>query len=348
MSNLTGFTFRNIHSSTFNITALSEGKTYKKPLFANFEDDINTVNGMNGIYYNGTNYKVKTRLVHCYIDKIDENDWRDIQEWLSPTNIGKLTFDEAPYKYYFAKVTEIPEFDYRPNRYGLYSGYITIAFTAFQPFAYSYHNSLDEFTYDNESWYYDSGILYAEDTPIPIIENITSSQTIYLYNGGNQRTKPIVKIEGEWDELTIKNMTTNQLFKLKAMGNVKIEVDSQKGQVRMNNTLASSYHEGGYIELQGTGRVKNYNGEPFTNGSNAVELIKSIYEDSIGRFIKTSDGFYKIENVDTELNKITLDRPYEGDTGVDNFIIMDLNEILITGVDLNISKIEFDYKYCYL
>lgn len=355
MESFIGFTFCGVHSSKFNIYAISNGGSYTMPLFANFSDKIESIDGYDGAYYFGTNYSNKTRPIQCVVDRVDESMLRSIQNWLNPKRIGKLTFDESPYKYYTAKISNTPNFNFYPQDDGdenhVYSGTFEIDFTAFDPFAYSYVNSVDDYEYFEDSsglWYYDSGILYHGETPPVIVNNITKTTNILLYNGGNQSTKPIITVKGSADEIIIKNNTTDQYFKLNDLIDVEIVVDSKKGQVRVQDILASSFHEGSFMELEGSGRVDRYLAIEFTNGSEQITIDKNIDLDIVGRFIAVNDSWYKVVDCNFDLGIVTMNKPFVGITEKYDISVIDLNEIMISGSGLNIETIEFDYKFCYL
>lgn len=355
MEEFIGFTFAGIHSSKYGLYAVTDGTSYSMPLFADFMDKTESVDGFDGVYYFGTDYSSKPRRVNCVVDYIDENTLRSIQNWLNPKRIGKLTFDEAPYKYYIAKVTQKPDFTFYPQSDSddghLYVGTFIIEFTAFDPFAYSYVNSVDSYTYYEESqglWYHDSGILYEEETPSSTIENITGTTNILLYNGGNQRAKPIITIIGSADDITVLNQTTKQQFTLTGLSNVTIIVDCQKGHVKVSDVLASSYHEGGFIEIEGSSRVDRYLNVNFTNTLNTITITENVDLDIIGRLIAVDNDWYEILDCDFDTGTITLDKNFEGLTDTYDISVIDLNKINISGTNLNITSMEFDYKFRYL
>lgn len=360
MIQFVGFTYMGVHSSRFNVSSISNGNGYSKNLFAEHVDNTFEVDGMDGTYYTGTRLTNKRRNLRMFVDSADENMLRDIKRWLAPRNIGKLTFDESPYKYYIAKVSNTPNLEFKPQSDSsggfVYSGYFNIEFVAYNPFAYSYVKSTDTFDYYEgvgELWnynlYYDSGILYTEEMPLSTLENITSPINFNLYNGGSNKTKPIITVQGNADELTLKNITTGQQFTLKNLtNNITMIVDCQKGQVRVGDTLASSYHEGGYIEIDGTDRVIGYDEVGFANGSNTI-IVEGVVDFSIvGRFIAVDNDWYKVIDCNFDNGLITLDRPFEGLTEEYSLSVLDLNEFILTGVNLDLTKIEFEYRYCYL
>jgi hypothetical protein len=269
--------------------------------------------------------------------------------------MGELTFDEAPYKYYIAKVTSKPEFSFYPttdeDSGHVYNGTFTISFTAFDPFAYSYIGSLDDRVYYEESnieLFYDSGFMHADETPPARIENITSNKIILLYNGGSAKSPVNIRVFGSAEMIKIENLTTNQNFSINGLVNEEIEINAKKGQISIDGALASNLHSGGFIELEGSSRVDGYELVNFINGSNQITITEDIDLDIIGRFIAVNADWYKVTYCDFMTGLITLHKNFNGETGEHDISIIDLNEIQISGNGLNIQSIEFDYVYRYL
>ena len=347
-----GFTFNGKHSSRFNVIHISEGDFYNETMFGEPSDSTDTVVGKDGVYFFGTDIKAKPRELRCYVKGIDENIYRELKAWLSPMKMGQLIMDETPYKYSIVKISGSPEFEFVPYYRNTltYSGFFTIPFVAYDPYSYSFYNTLEEYEYDNEELYYDSGILYANFKPPNILTNITSNTDIILYNGGNARSRARVYITGTWGSLTIKNKTTNQSFTLNenAIQGTYI-VDAIHGRTTLgDNQLANSIHEGSYIELEGTNKVDEYPDVLFTNGSDVVTNNSGEWDDDIvGRYLAIGDNqWYKVISKESDTD-ITIDREYEGNTDNKYTYCIDLNELEIAGENLDIIEIKFEYKFTY-
>ena len=102
-----------------------------------------------------------SRLFTFLVDDVDEETYRSIQRWLNPLELGALILEVVPYKYYTAKPAKAPDFkyvqywDYESESYR-YNGTIQVEFIAYNPFAYSFFNSLDEYTYESRKYFYNS------------------------------------------------------------------------------------------------------------------------------------------------------------------------------------------------
>ena len=352
MEEFTGFSFCGIHSTRYGVSAVSNSGTYSMPLFASFSDTMESVDGYEGSYYFGTNYSNKSRPIYCVVENADENTYRAIQSWLNPKRVGKLTFDETPFKYYIAKIANVPSFDYIPmgdeSRGYRYNALFTLEFIAFNPFAYSYHNILEDFENVDSNLYAKSGILPSIYTSTTSIESVNNERTLLLYNGGNVRTKPIITIEGTADLLMLKNLKTNQELTLRSFVDKTFTIDCQKGQVLEDGLLACSYHSGGYIELEGTNETYTYENIPFTYGSHEVIIDAVIDYDIVGKYLTFDGNFLKVANYDSITKTVSFTETYTGYNTSNTVMVVDLNEIVIAGLNLYISKIEFEYDYRYL
>lgn len=348
-----GFTLFGIYSGEFNVYRTLNGSRFNSVLSPDFENITESVAGMKGEYDFGVNIKSRRITLNCYCCGITESQFRQLQRWLSPTQKGQLILDEAPYKAYTVRLTQPVEFTFVTNKdiFGniYYNGTFTLELIATDPYAYSVFNSLDGIQYDNNI-FYNSGILYSEYLPPVVFTNITSSQNIVLYNGGTERSNVNVKINGTWQSLTITNLTTNQSFTLSAKTITGLfEVDANYGQCRLNSLLANEYHLGTYIQLEGTDRVQHYSNVQFVNGSKVVTFPSDVILDDnvVGKYIFLSGSRYKISKRLTN-NQIELTSSFTGSTAFYNIVIVTANEISLTGTSLNISSLEFEYKYTYI
>jgi len=346
-----GFTFCDIHSSKYKIYYVSD---YSLPFSPDFTDITDPIEGHHGSYYYGTNINDYKRTLNLFIDGATENEIRSIQRWLKPDKIGKLIFDESPYKYIMVKIASKITLPFVPsiiNGTNIYNGIFTIEVVAYDPYYYSLNNSIDAFNFESTPpWYYSSGILWSNMMPSVSILNFTSNKNIILYNGGNEFSKVNVQITGTWDSLTIANSTTGQTFTLSDNAiSATFTVDANLGQVKIGNLLATLYHTGGFIELDGNGSIDHHENVPFANGSNIVTLSDTdIWEsDVVGRYIFMAGYQFKILNRNSD-TQITIASNFSGVSNLYNIAIVDANEISITGTNMNISALNFVYKYCYM
>lgn len=338
---------------------MADGNRYYEQFSPDFENIVTSVAGQTGSYDFGVDIKERLITLECFCNGITEFERRWVEGWLAPGKVGKLVYDESPFKYYMVKLASPTNFSFIPYSYGisgegiLYKGTFTLELVALYPYALSRFNTLDELIYDNPSGalYYNSGLLYSEIIPPAIFENITNNFNAILYNGGNANAKANVKITGTWNELTIINRSTDQEFTLGKNDVIStFEVDANLGQCRHSNlgVLATDYHDGTYLHVEGTGWVDMYEGISFISGSDIVSFPANtaLDEGLEGKFIFMEDGQYEIKEIIGE-NQIRLMDNFVGTSGDYNITIAKANKIAILGSNLNISRLEFAYKYTY-
>ena len=107
-----GFTFDGIHSSRLGITRVSEGDRYSESLLPEFEDKIVQVPGRDGSYYFGSDYSSKPFSISIAYDSMTESQFRQLGKLFGTKHMGKLIFDERPYKVYTVKVSTPPQLSY--------------------------------------------------------------------------------------------------------------------------------------------------------------------------------------------------------------------------------------------
>lgn len=208
----TGFTFGNKHSSELGITRVSNGSRYDENLLPTMQDKTVQVPGGDGTYYFGSFYTQKPFNIPIAFDSLTEEEIRTLREHFGNKNPQRLIFDEAPYKYYMAKVTGTPQikticFDEGGAR--IYKGEGTINFICYYPYAKSVFKTLGEYNdalYPNKNeWAATSGMR----------DNLTGydvagSQGINLFNAGD--------IEADF-KLYLTSLTSIQLSNSKLICN---------------------------------------------------------------------------------------------------------------------------------
>lgn len=338
---------------------MADGNRYYEQFSPDFENIVTSVAGQTGSYDFGVDIKERLITLECFCNGITEFERRWVEGWLAPGKVGKLVYDESPFKYYMVKLASPINFSFIPYSYGisgegiLYKGTFTLELVALYPYAVSHFNTLDEVEYDNPRLFYNSGLLYADTLPPSTFTNITSNKNIILYNGGNVNSPINVRIRGTWDSLTIRNQTTDQEFTLKKNDVLStFEVDAKLGQCRHFEleTLATDYHSGTYLEALGTGWVDMHEGVSFANGSDIVGFpVDAVLDDDLdGKFIFMEGAQYEIDSkIDDTTVKLTT--VFSGDDSqLYNITIVKANKISILGTNLNISNLEFEYKYTYV
>ena len=107
----TGFYFDNIHSSTYNLLRVSDGSRYSKNLLPDFENKEVDLVGRDEDLYESQKYKKTEQTIKVAFDKLTEQNFRDLKQWLGSKELKEFRFDEEPYKSYWAKLSSPPKFD---------------------------------------------------------------------------------------------------------------------------------------------------------------------------------------------------------------------------------------------
>lgn len=108
----TGFSFNGFYTEDLGIVRVSNGDRYDEHIFPDIEDKTVEIPGNDGQYYFGSNFRQKTFSVEIAFDKLTEENFRKIHTIFSTKEIVPLIFDEEPYKIYYGKIQDSPEFHY--------------------------------------------------------------------------------------------------------------------------------------------------------------------------------------------------------------------------------------------
>lgn len=107
-----GFTYNGRHSSELGIVRINTGNRAEMPLSPSFKDSTAEVPGGKGLYYFNTQIQQRQFTINFAFDDLDEEDVRELREWLNPLGQGELIFDEEPYKAYTVKPNTQPKLSY--------------------------------------------------------------------------------------------------------------------------------------------------------------------------------------------------------------------------------------------
>ena len=195
-----GFSFNGFHSSDLGIIRTSEGSRYKESPLPPFQDQTVQIPGGDGSYYFGTTYANRQFPISIAFDELSEENFRKMRTVFSGEEMGKLIFDETPYKYYMVKMASPPQLNYicfgRTGEPRVYKGEGTLSFVAFYPFAKSIHLSLAKSSeIDGEghtvyTYYEDFDVENREEwagaSRLPIGPVKTSGKNIAIENAGDK------------------------------------------------------------------------------------------------------------------------------------------------------------------
>lgn len=130
-----GFTIGGEHSSSLNLIVLEKDV----PLMPEIKNDTEEMDGQDGIYDFGLQYREKSisvtvRLLNTISKTEYNNTLRKIATILNPRlKAQQLIFDDEPDKMYFARLSET----FNPKRLATISDIFTINFICYDPFTYS-------------------------------------------------------------------------------------------------------------------------------------------------------------------------------------------------------------------
>ena len=200
-----GFTFDGHHSSEYELLVVSDGSRYHQNLSSNFNDTVTSVPGRNGGYYFGTQLGMRDFDINCAFDNMSTHMRDKIQAWLYPNKVGWLIFDEAPYKKYLVKISQVPNFSYLPFsdykktkkysfEYEVLKGEVSFSFFSFYEFGIANENYELPTIYDNDTIVQqaiDSGLIPTNYTtnslllPNSKLVTVEPNESINIYNAGN-------------------------------------------------------------------------------------------------------------------------------------------------------------------
>ena len=152
------FNFNGKSSRDFNLYVVSSGKRYQDNLVPDFTDQTEARVGADGTNYFGSQFTKRQKSINVAFDELSEVQLRELRTWLGTKEVCPLIFSEVPYKQYYAKLQNAPQFKYLcfTNDSGerVYKGEGTINFIYYYPFAKAVHKYLSEYSaqdYPNKS-----------------------------------------------------------------------------------------------------------------------------------------------------------------------------------------------------
>ena len=235
-----GFSFNEHRSESLGIVRVSDGSRYNEDLVPTTQDKTVQVPGGDGFYYFGSDYTQRQFSINIAFDELTEKQFRELQQVFGTKELGKLVFDERPYKYYMVKSSK-PQLKYicfGKEGERIYKGEGTLTFTAYYPFAKSIFKFLEKEieketgkevyvlrkTYPNiEEWAEASG-MKAQGTldKVPTNEdNEPIPGDILVYNAGDLETDFILKFNGAPGDAVNIELSQQNVGNKKAFLNLK-------------------------------------------------------------------------------------------------------------------------------
>ena len=200
-----GFSFNEHRSESLGIVRVSDGSRYNEDLVPTTQDKTVQVPGGDGFYYFGSDYTQRQFNINIAFDELTEKQFRELQQVFGTKELGKLVFDERPYKYYMVKSGK-PQLKYicfGKEGERIYKGEGTLTFTAYYPFAKSIFKFLNEYNDKNKDEWKEASGMKAEKGTYDIVSN---NGSISVYNAGDLETDFILKFDLPVDNTSISDI----------------------------------------------------------------------------------------------------------------------------------------------
>ena len=264
-----GFSFNEHRSESLGIVRVSDGSRYNEDLIPTTQDKTVQVPGGDGFYYFGSDYTQRQFSINIAFDELTEKQFRELQQVFGTKELGKLVFDERPYKYYMVKSGK-PQLKYicfGKEGERIYKGEGTLTFTAYYPFAKSVFKFLNEYGNKNKDEWKEASGMKAEKGTYDIVSN---NGLISVYNAGDLETDFILKFSLPVDNTPI--------------GDIKITLSKENvGKVEAFLDLNGFSKKGADTGFQINTKTN------LIEGFNAEGLTGTLYNENI-----TQGDFFKI------------------------------------------------------
>lgn len=264
-----GFSFNEHRSESLGIVRVSDGSRYNEDLVPTTQDKTVQVPGGDGFYYFGSDYTQRQFSINIAFDELTEKQFRELQQVFGTKELGKLIFDERPYKYYMVKSSK-PQLKYicfGKDGERIYKGEGTLTFTAYYPFAKSVFKFLNEYGNKNKDEWKEASGMKAEKGTYDIVSN---NGSISVYNAGDLETDFILKFSLPVDNTPI--------------GDIKITLSKENvGKVEAFLDLNGFSKKGADTGFQINTKTN------LIEGFNAEGLTGTLYNENI-----TQGDFFKI------------------------------------------------------
>jgi len=313
-------------------------------------------------------YEPRQIDVTLYFTNNNTSVLKQISRWLGELGTHPLMLSTEPYKIYYANIQQ----QLNPSLFNTRQGSLDITFTCYDPFGYSSFTSIEL----EDGVLYNTGLLY--NNSIPYVDSDILKYTfltadlpnLEVYHGGNaDYGLPKIIIVGNATTLTIgryKDAARTILLQqctYGAFGGILI-IDSVLKDTFLNGAVDNSTFNGDYFTLDGIRDmtfITSGVGSLSTESSLALDLstssaVNDFYNGKVLTLISRIDS--------SVIHKTILD--YNGATHVATFsttpsipvgalydymiydYISESNHFKITGTGLNLTNVNFDFKYVYL
>lgn len=340
-----GFSYNGVHCEDLGLYYAPDA-TARMLSTPTYKPTTQTVTAHPGAYWYGNTVDARTFTLECYYEDATIAQTEEILQWVDRDSYGKLVFDDRPYVYYLVRPSKAPTGRRYVGHYActspdelVYSGTLTLEFTAYDPFGYM--NITTVGTLDDDA-VKATGVL--TDAMMPT--NAVALGNHLIYNPGTEACPLRITIGGSApDGLTIHNYSTGESCKLVSLpANDSLVIDGYTGFVALksNHNPAFSYHNDGYIHLASC--VPYHRDVPisWTKNSTAVTSDGKFRKRDEGSYIRLGNNWLKIAKVNND-NQAVMSLQITENTGSGNVFMGKMNEIYIEGTNASLTELKFDY-----
>ena len=311
-----------------------------------YKPNTQAVTAHPGAYWYGNTVDARVFTLECYYEDATVAQTEEILQWLDRNSHGQLIFDDRPYVYYLVRPSKAPT----GNRYVghcactspdelVYSGTLTLEFTAYDPFGYMNFNTVGDW---DEEAVQATGIL--TDAMMP--ENTTALGNHLIYNPGTEACPLRITLAGSAPNgLTITNYSTGDVCTILSLPeNDALVIDGYTGLVALNSNHnpAFSYHDDGYIHLTSCVPYHRNVEISWTQGSTAITSDGKFRKRDEGSYIWLAGEWRKIVQVNNN-DQAVLNLAVAQASGTEAAFMGKMNEIYISGDGAELTQLDFDY-----
>lgn len=321
--------------------------------------------GLDGSIFAEQLYDRRDIPLYLLIEDNDLNTLRQFSTWLGKRGQRELILSYEPYKFHYVVLNDQVDMEDFLN-----GGYTNVNFTAINPYGFSVFTTqqIEETGFDyDEGFYYDSGLLYGEDMPAYTYGPITTTTTMQIYHGGNvDEAQPEITLNGSATSITLEHFSdaglTNKIGEL-SYGSFSGElvISSRFRNCYLNGSINNTTFDGEYFDLLGKeSPVAEAQGAVQASTSNTITLsgLASVVNDFYnGQTVVVYNGenveSFTVADYNGSSKTLTISGSFENtiDTGY-SYVVYDpedgMNYVRISGSGLNLSSIEWDFRYIYI
>lgn len=285
-----GFTFGDFKSKDNNIYRVSNGSRYSETAYPTVENKMVSKPGSDGEYYFGSYYRERIFSIDIAYDNVTELQKRTIIQAFSDRKLKEFSWEELPFKAYYAKVNSAPTFTWicfdQGATHRLYKGEGSIELICYTPFAHETAKYLSDFPeeqYPNVSEWGEAAGLLSKRGTYDIWTGNEGNITANLHNPGDEEADFILRIKPITDEVTVRLMNyetsqaiDNKIFRLSnlelASGDSGLQIDTSKALIQgldekgnLTSNLYEKYKTGSFFQIPlGDYKIGVVGASPFT------------------------------------------------------------------------------------